>query len=67
MKEAFEIPPEEISPCRFPFMSVELANAREKKELLKSLALTLSSYSVVKHVHFIKGYRVNKIPDLAQS
>lgn len=69
VKEAFEIPPEEISPCRFSFMNCGTGRCHREERvcwilrlLLFSFLLQSSSMSI-----FIKGYRVNKIPDLAQS
>ncbi len=48
--------------------AVELANAREKKELVEvSGSYSIFLFRLSSTFIFIKGYRVNKIPDLAQS
>ncbi len=48
--------------------AVELANAREKKEFVEvSGSYSIFLFRLSSTFIFIKGYRVNKIPDLAQS
>lgn len=56
VKEAFEIPPEEISPCRFSFMSRGTGKCRREERVGWTLWLLLYlPTSVVKHVHFHQG------------